>query len=87
MVLAVINADAYPFLAYSDLTCHLEDTGIGSFWLSDSKETNSEVETEGLPHQQVKTLGSFSTMFVHGCASIQLYLVVQVFLRSLGVIC
>ena len=25
--------DAYPFLAFSDLTCHLEDTGIGVFWL------------------------------------------------------
>ena len=21
------------FLAFSDLTCHLEDTGIGVFWL------------------------------------------------------
>ena len=29
------NADvgAYLFLAFSDLTCHLEDTGIGVFWL------------------------------------------------------
>ena len=26
---AVISVDAYPFLALSDLTCHLEDTGIG----------------------------------------------------------
>ena len=35
-------ADAYPFLAFSDLTCHLEDTGIGVFWLhcaTGSKET------------------------------------------------
>ena len=29
LVVAVISADAYPFLAFSDLTCHLEDTGIG----------------------------------------------------------
>ena len=32
MVVAVISIDAYPFLASSDLTCHLEDTGIGVFW-------------------------------------------------------
>ena len=30
---AVISADAYPFLAFSDLICHLEDTGIGVFRL------------------------------------------------------
>ena len=29
----MINVDAYPFLAFSDLTCHVEDTGIGVFWL------------------------------------------------------
>ena len=28
-----IIIDAYPFLSFSDLTCHLEDTGIGVFWL------------------------------------------------------
>ena len=26
------------FLAFSDLTCHLEDTVIGVLWLPDSKE-------------------------------------------------
>ena len=29
----MISVDAYPFLAFSDLNCHLEDTGIGVFWL------------------------------------------------------
>ena len=24
---------AYPFVAFSNLTCHLEDTGIDVFWL------------------------------------------------------
>ena len=33
LVLGVISVDAYPFLPFSDLTCHLEDTGIGVFWL------------------------------------------------------
>ena len=30
---AVIANDAYPFLAFSHLTCHLEDTKIGIFWM------------------------------------------------------
>ena len=43
-MVAVISVDAYPFLAFSGLTCHLEDTSIGVFWLHsamphDSKET------------------------------------------------
>ena len=41
-MVAVINVDAYPFLAYSDLTCHLDDTGIsvsGCIMTPDSKET------------------------------------------------
>ena len=29
----MISVDAYPFLAFSDLTWHLEDTGIVVFWL------------------------------------------------------
>ena len=32
-MLAVASVDAYPFFAFSDLTCHLKDTGIGVFWL------------------------------------------------------
>ena len=43
LVVAVISVDAYPFLAFSYLNCHLEDTRIGAFWLHsgspDSKET------------------------------------------------
>ena len=33
LVVAVITVDAYPFLAFSNLTCHPEDTGIDIFWL------------------------------------------------------
>ena len=32
-MVAVISVDAYPFLAFTDLTCHREDTGIGFSWL------------------------------------------------------
>ena len=41
-MVAVNNVDAYPFLAFSDLTCHLEDVGIvfsGCVVPPDSKET------------------------------------------------
>ena len=33
LAVAVISDDAYSFLALSDLTCHLEVTGMGVFWL------------------------------------------------------
>ena len=33
-MVAVISVGAYPFLAFSDLTCLLEDTGVGVFWLN-----------------------------------------------------
>ena len=33
LLVDVISVDAYPFLAFSDLTCHFEDTGIDVFWL------------------------------------------------------
>ena len=33
MVVPVISVDAYSFLAFPDLTCHLRDTGIGVLWL------------------------------------------------------
>ena len=31
LVVAVISVEAYPFLAFSDLPCQLEDSGIGFF--------------------------------------------------------
>ena len=33
LVVDVISVDAYPVLAFSDLTCHPEDMEIGVFWL------------------------------------------------------
>ena len=32
-MLDVISVEAYPIFFFLDLTCHLEDTGIGVFWL------------------------------------------------------
>ena len=33
LVVAVISVDAYSFLTFSDIACHLEDIEIGVFWL------------------------------------------------------
>ena len=33
LVVAVISVDAYSLLAFLDLACHHEDTGICIFWL------------------------------------------------------
>ena len=48
---------AYPFLTFSDLTCHLEDMGIG-FLVALShlivRRPNLEVVTRRLLHQQVE---------------------------------
>ena len=65
MVVAVICIDAYPFLAFSDLTCHLKATGIGVFWYGNRcflvtqcclivRRPNLEVARKRLLYQQVK---------------------------------
>ena len=59
-MVAVISVDAYPFLAFSGLTCHLEDTGIGvlvALCCLIVRRPNLEVVTKRLLHQQVKMLG------------------------------
>ena len=33
LVVAVISIHDYPYLVFSELTCHLEDTEVGVFWL------------------------------------------------------
>ena len=41
-MVAVISVDSYPFLTFSDQTCHLGNTRIAILWLyclPDSKET------------------------------------------------
>ena len=46
----MISVDAYPFLAFSDLNCHFEDTVT-------VRRPNLEVMTKRLLHQHVKILG------------------------------
>ena len=59
-MVAGISVDAYPFLAFSDLTCHREDTRLGVFWLHCRlivRRPNLEVATKKLLHQLVKIPG------------------------------
>ena len=51
------------------------------------RRPNLEVTTKRLLHQQVKYHGSFSSMSTHRSMFLQLFLVMWIFLRSLGVIC
>ena len=57
-MIAVVSVDAYPFLALSDLTCHLEDMGICVFWLycvtKEVRRPNLEEATKKFLHQQVQ---------------------------------
>ena len=61
-MVAVISVDAYPFSAFSELTCQIEDTGIGVFWFALCrlivKRPNLDVATKRLLYQQVKIMGS-----------------------------
>ena len=60
-MVAVISVDAYPLLPFSDLSYHLEDTGVSVFWLHCVKSivmrANLEVVNKRLLHQQVKIPG------------------------------
>ena len=59
-MVAVISVHAYPFLAFSDVTCHLE-MGNRCFLVSLCRlivrRPNLEVAAKRLLHQQVKILG------------------------------
>ena len=61
LVIAVISVDAYPFLAFSELTCHLEDTEIRCCLLALCRQIvrrpNLEATTKRLLYQQVKIPG------------------------------
>ena len=67
-----ISVDTYTVLTFSDLTCHLEDTRIGIFWLqraADSKETklgssNQEASPSAVKKTEVVVIPC-SSMEVH----------------------
>ena len=58
----MISGDVYPFLAFSDLTCHLGDTGIGvlphnALCRLIVRRPNLEVATERVLHHQANYAG------------------------------
>ena len=59
-MVAVISIDAYLFLAFSDLTFHLEDTGMvfsGCTVPPDSKETELESSDQQASSSAAKNIG------------------------------
>ena len=56
LVVAVISVVAYPFLAFSDVTCTLEDTAIGLFWLHWPKLGSSKQEVSLLAGKNTEVL-------------------------------
>ena len=79
--MAVIIVDVCLFLAYSDLTCHIEDTWIGFFLVPLChlvvRILNLEVAVNRFFHQQV-----FCCHAAHLSVSLQLFPVMWIFLRS-----
>ena len=85
----MISVDAYSFLACSDLTCQLENTGIflGRTVPPDSKETkpgSSDQESSPSAGKNIRILLVPCHLWD---ISRQLFTVVWIFPRSLGVIC
>ena len=86
---AMISVDAYSFLACSDLTCQLENTGmfLGRTVPPDSKETkpgSSDQESSPSAGKNIRILLVPCHLWN---ISRQLFTVVWIFPRSLGVIC
>ena len=90
LAVAVISVDAYPFLAFSDMNCHLEDKEryfLDALCLLIVNRLNLKVAIKSLLYQQVKIPGSFSAMLHIPCVSLQLFPVLWIFLRSPGITC
>ena len=89
-MVAVISVDADPFLAFPDLTCHLEIQELvfsGCTVPHDSKETKL-----GSSDQEVSpSVGKITGVVLVPCLCMEVYPynipVVGIFVRSLGVIC
>ena len=86
LVVAVISAHSYPFVAFSDLICDLEDTVqvfLECTVPPNSKETELEISNQEASLSAGKSSGCH---FAQQSASLQLFPMVQIFLRSLGII-
>ena len=56
-MVALISVDAYPFLAFSDLACHLCNLFFGCTVLSDSKEAELGISNQEAPPSAGKNTG------------------------------
>ena len=94
LVVAVGSVDAYPFWLFQTWPVTLriqEQVFFGCTVPPDSKETEIGSSDQEASLSTSKNTGvgfdSFSKMFMQGRASLQLFAVVWICLRSLGVIC
>ena len=69
LVIAVISVDAYPFLAFSNLTCHLEDTEIGVFWLHYA--TWQEIKLGSSNQEASSSAGRNTTVLLLPCSCME----------------
>ena len=87
-MVAAIGGDAYPFLAFTDLTCHLEDTEYGFSGCTvppDSKESefrSSDQEASVTAGKNTGVVLVPCSRMEDGIASLQLLPVVWIFLMS-----
>ena len=90
LVVVVTNVDAYLFLAFLDLTCHLEGKEqVFSDWIvpPDSEETKfGTSDQEASPSAGKNTGVVLVPCHTQKCA-LQPFSMVWIFWRSLGVIC
>ena len=83
-MIVATNVDKYFFVSFSDLTCYPADTGIGVFWLHYLivGRPNFEEATAGK-----KTTEQFHTNVANGSVYVQIFPVMWIFTKSLGIIC
>ena len=87
-MLAVISVAADSFLTFSDLTCHLEDTGIRVSGCT-VPPVRRETQLGSSDLEASSSAGKNTDIVLVPCLPIevQLFPVMRVFLRSLGFIC
>ena len=88
LAVAVVSVNAYPFLGFPRPDLLLWEYGNTCFLIRlchlIKRRLNLKV---GFSISRSKYQGSLSAVFIHGSASLQLFLVMLIFLKSLGVIC
>ena len=87
LAVAVISVDAYPWGPDLSPWGYENRCYLVALWSLIVRRLSLEVVTKRLLYQQIKYWGSFSAMFTYWSVSLQVFPVMWIFLRSLGVIC